>query len=554
MKKNELRIIPLGGLGEIGKNFTVFETKNDILIVDCGLAFPESNMLGIDFVIPDFSYVIENRDKIRGILITHGHEDHIGGIPYLLEKINVPIYATRLTIGILEHKLIEKRIKNTQLNIVKAGQLLTFGTDFVVELINVNHSIADSLALAINTPAGIIMHTGDFKIDLTPLGGEVTDITRFGEYGRQGVKLLMMDSTNAEIQGKTNSERTVKSSFEKMFDRYRNYRITIATFSSNIYRIQSIFDISAKYGRKVAITGRSMLNTLEIAMKLNYIHVPDNTLISIDDVPGYRKEEVTIITTGSQGEPMSALYRMALEDHSKIHLDENDVILLSSHPIPGNEKLVNEIINKLYDKGCKVVSDKIASIHVSGHACQDELKLIFELVRPEYFMPVHGETKHLIAHKKLAQWIGIPEDHIFIGENGKPLQILKTKIGFLDNVKSGEVFVDGLRTGEIGPVVIKDRQILSESGVVIASIVINKKTKKLACSPNIVSRGFVVVNESADFTNSLRQITEKEVLKTLNTEGSTWVDVRKNVKNILSKYIYNRTKCSPMILPIITGI
>ncbi len=475
--KGYVKVIPLGGLGEIGKNMYVYETINDIIIIDCGLSFPTEEMLGVDIVIPDITYLEKRKDKIRGLVITHGHEDHIGGVTYFLNKINVPVYGTGLTLGILEYKLEEKKmLKKARLQKIEAGGTLRLG-DFNLEFIHVNHSIADSLAIIINTPVGRIVHTGDFKVDYSPLYDDITDLTRLGELGKEGVSLLLMDSTNAEKPGKTQSERTIYRSFDEMFKKYDKNRITFATFSTNTNRIQTIFDLADKYNRKVALTGRSMLNIVDIAMKKGYITTPENLFIDIDDVNNYLDEEVVIITTGSQGESLSALSRMALSDHKKITLTEDDVVVMSAHAIPGNEKAVSSVINSLLDLGVTVVHDKEADVHVSGHGCQDELSLILTMTKPKYFMPMHGETRQLLANKKLAENIGMDKENIFVSDLGKVLVLTENSCKFMGEVPSGEVFVDGYGVGDVGSIVLRDRNTLSENGLVLSIITIIRLKK-----------------------------------------------------------------------------
>ena len=552
--KEYVKVIPLGGLGEVGKNLTVFETEKDIIIVDCGLSFPDDDMLGIDLVIADISYIEKKKDKVRGIIITHGHEDHIGGVSYLLEKVNVPVYGSGLTLGILEYKLQEKRMKNkVKLQKVNAGQTLKIG-DFEIEFIHVNHSIADALALCINTPVGRIIHTGDFKIDLSPMYDDITDITRLGELGKEGVRLLLMDSTNAEKQGKTDSERAIYHSFNNMFSEYRNNRLTFATFSTNTNRIQSIINLAAKYNRKIAMTGRSMLNITDVAMEKGYIKVPEDTLIDIDEVNEYPKEQIVLLTTGSQGEAMSALHRMAIGEHKKVKLTEDDVVVLSSHAIPGNEKSVSKIINSLLDIGVTVIHDKDANVHVSGHGCQDELTLMYTLTRPEHFMPVHGETRQLLANKNLAIRNGMDPKNIHIGYNGRVLVLTKTKCCFMGTVSSGEVYVDGNGVGDIGSIVLRDRKTLSEDGLVLSIITIDNKKKKIVAGPDIVSRGFVYVKESDELIGEIKRISRREAQKCLDNEDCEWASIKANVKDALYKFINAKTKRTTMILPIIISV
>lgn len=554
-KTNYVKVIPLGGLGEIGKNMTVFETPKDIIIIDCGMAFPDEEMLGIDMVIPDFSYLEDKKDKVKALLITHGHEDHIGAIPYFVEKFNVPIYGSGLSLGIIENKLAERKLlKKANLQKVNAGTTLSIG-DFKIEFIHVNHSISDAFGIAIDTPVGKIVHTGDFKVDFSPLYDDITDLTRFGELGKEGVRLLLMDSTNAEKASKTNSERIIRDSFDKMFKEYSDKRMIFATFSTNTNRIQTIFNLSAKYGRKVALTGRSMLNIVDVAMAQGYIKIPEDTLIDIDDINSYPKNEITIITTGSQGEPMSALYRLALSEHKKINLTEEDIVILSSKPIPGNEKAVNRVINMLLDAGIQVIHSDKADVHVSGHACQEELALIHSLVKPENFMPVHGEVRQLLASKRLAESLGIPTEKIFISNIGRVLIMTENSCQFIgEPVKSGEIFVDGAGVGDIGSIVLKDRRNLSEDGLVLSIITIDNKKKKIVAGPDIISRGFVYVKESEELMQEIKKISKREVNKCLENKDYEWASIKSNVKDALHKYIFAKTKRNPMILPVIISI
>lgn len=552
--KGYVKVIPLGGLGEIGKNMYVYETVNDIIIIDCGLSFPSEELLGVDIVIPDITYLEKRKDKVRGLIITHGHEDHIGGVTYFLNKINVPVYGTDLTLGILEYKLEEKKmLKKARLQRIEAGGKLKIG-DFNLEFVHVNHSIADSLAIVVNTPVGRIIHTGDFKVDYSPLYDEITDLTRLGELGKEGVKLLLMDSTNAEKPGKTQSERTIYRSFDEMFKKYDKNRITFATFSTNTNRIQTIFNLADKYNRKVALTGRSMLNIVDIAMTKGYITVPENLFIDIDDVNEYLDEEVVIVTTGSQGESLSALNRMALSEHKKITLTEDDVVVMSAHAIPGNEKAVGSVINSLLDLGVTVIHDKEADVHVSGHGCQDELSLILTMTKPEYFMPMHGETRQLLANKKLAENMGMDKENIFVSDCGRVLVLTENNCRLMGEVESGEVFVDGYGVGDVGSIVLRDRNTLSENGLVLSIITINNKTKKIVAGPDIVSRGFVYVKESEELINEIKQISRKEAQKCLNAENYDWASIKNNIRESLAKYIMAKTKRSPMILPIIISV
>lgn len=552
---NTVKIIPLGGLGEIGKNLTVLETDNDILIVDCGMGFPDESQLGVDLIIPDVTYLEKKIDKIRGILLTHGHEDHIGGIPYFLKKFpKTKIFGTRLTLGIIEHKLVEhKIIANKQ--IVKSGETYQFGTDFSVEIVKVNHSIAGAVALAITTPVGVIFHTGDFKIDLTPTQGRVIDLSKFAEYGNKGVKLLMCDSTNAEREGSTSSEKTVAKQLMEIFDANKEKRIIVATFSSNMYRIQSVINAALKNGRKICFNGRSMLRIIETSIELGYININDDDIVDIEHVNDYEDNKITIITTGSQGEPMSALYRMAYNDHKQVSLDENDLVVLSSHTIPGNEKLVNDVINRLIEKGVEIAyDDNTSNIHVSGHACRDELKIIHTLLKPEFFMPVHGEIRHLHAHKQLALSIGMNPDNILITKIGHVVELTENSLKEIGEVPSGQVMIDGSGIGDVGNIVIRDRQTLSTDGIIIAVIKMDGRTKQVVGKPDIVSRGFVFVKEADELMSKIRNITYKEAIKCYENNIYEWKDIKTNIKDGISKFVYNKTKRNPMILPIIITV
>lgn len=552
---NTVKIIPLGGLGEIGKNLTVLETDNDILIVDCGMGFPDESQLGVDLIIPDVTYLEKKIDKIRGILLTHGHEDHIGGIPYFLKKFpKTKIFGTRLTLGIIEHKLVEhKIIANKQ--IVKSGETYQFGTDFSVEIVKVNHSIAGAVALAITTPVGVIFHTGDFKIDLTPTQGRVIDLSKFAEYGNKGVKLLMCDSTNAEREGSTSSEKTVAKQLMEIFDANKEKRIIVATFSSNMYRIQSVINAALKNGRKICFNGRSMLRIIETSIELGYININDDDIVDIEHVNDYEDSKITIITTGSQGEPMSALYRMAYNDHKQVSLDENDLVVLSSHTIPGNEKLVNDVINRLIEKGVEIAyDDNTSNIHVSGHACRDELKIIHTLLKPEFFMPVHGEIRHLHAHKQLALSIGMNPDNILITKIGHVVELTENSLKEIGEVPSGQVMIDGSGIGDVGNIVIRDRQTLSTDGIIIAVIKMDGRTKQVVGKPDIVSRGFVFVKEADELMSKIRNITYKEAMKCYENNIYEWKDIKTNIKDGISKFVYNKTKRNPMILPIIITV
>ncbi len=558
----KLRVIPLGGLNEIGKNMTVIEYGDDLIIIDCGIGFPdEDEMPGIDLVIPDVTYLENNRERIRGMVLTHGHEDHIGAIPYILQKIDVPIYGTRLTLGILENKLREHTLPwKTDLRCVKAGDTIRLGASLSVEFIHVNHSIADACALAIRTPLGLIVHTGDFKLDLTPIEGEMMDITRLGELGREGVLLMMCESTNAERPGHTPSEKVVGKSLEYIFTVNPDKRIIISTFSSNVHRVQQIIDVSARHGRKVAVTGRSMINIVSAAVELGYMSVPSGVLIDISDIKRYRPEELTLITTGSQGEPMSALYRMAFGEHSQVSLGLGDLVVLSASAIPGNEKLVGRIINELSKMGVQVINDAAADVHVSGHACQEEIKLVQGLLKPRYFMPVHGEYKHMTANKALAESMGIPSGNVFISDIGKILEIDKKGARFSGVVPAGVVLIDGYGVGDVGNIVLRDRKHLSQDGLIVVVATIDEHSGLLLSGPDIVSRGFVYVRESEALMDDVRRIASDSLQKHLlnsrrsRSENCDWHELKNHVKDDIARFIYSRTKRKPMILPIIMDV
>ena len=552
----KVRIIPLGGLNEIGKNITAIECGDDIIVIDCGFGFPDEDMLGIDLVIPDFTYLKDNIDKVRAVLLTHGHEDHIGGIPYLLREINVPIYGTLLTLGIIKNKLLEFKLQfEADLRVVNAGDTIKLGENFAVEFIHVNHSIADACALCIDTPQGKIFHTGDFKLDLTPIDGEVMDITRLGELGKEGIELLMCESTNAEREGYTPSERKVGKSLEYVFSTQNDKRIVIATFSSNVHRVQQIIDTSARHGRKVAITGRSMLNVVGAATELGYMDIPEGVLIDISEIKRFRPEEITIITTGSQGEPMSALYRMAFSDHNQVTIGRNDLVILSSSPIPGNEKLISRIINELTKNGVTVLHDTIASVHVSGHACREELKLMQALLKPRYFMPVHGEYRHLNANRELALEMGMAERDIFISDIGKVLELSATGARFVGSVPAGKVLVNGNSVGEVGNIVLRDRRHLSQDGLVVVVAGVDLDARLLISGPDVVSRGFVYVREAEDLMDEIKVVAAESIDNYL--DRSRMIDraaLKAKLKEDLSKYLYSKTKRRPMILPIIMDV
>ncbi len=543
----------LGGLNEIGKNIAVIEYENDIIIIDCGLAFPDEDMLGIDLVIPDFTYLEKNASKIRGVLITHGHEDHIGGLPYLLKNINVPVYGTKLTLGIVETKLAEhKLLGERKLVTVQAGDVVKLGV-FKCEFIRANHSIADACMIAVRTPEGIILHTGDFKLDVSPIGGEMMDLTRIGEYGREGVLLLMCESTNVDHPGFTPSEKIVGASLDTIFMTNTDRRIIIATFSSNVHRVQQIINSSVKFGRKVAITGRSMLNVVGAAVRLGYMDVPAGALIDITDINKYPPEMITIVTTGSQGEPMSALYRMAFSDHSQVELTPNDLVVLSSHAIPGNEKLVSRIINEMYKKGVSVYHDE-AVVHVSGHACQEELKLIHALTKPKFFMPIHGEYHHLMQHKELAEYMGMDPKNIFIMDIGQVLELDSDSCKKNGTVPSGRMMVDGYGVGDVGNIVLRDRRHLAQDGLIVVVATVDIDEATIISGPDLISRGFVYVRESEELMDDVRNLVRGVLCDTLDSGVTEWTQMKSNVKDALTKYLYNKTKRKPMILPIIMNV
>ncbi len=553
--KGKLRVIPLGGLNEIGKNLTVLEYADDILIIDCGLGFPDEDMPGIDLVIPDITYLEANKDKIRGMVLTHGHEDHVGAIPYCLRQINPPIYGTRLTLGIIENKLKEHTLPyEPDLHCVSAGQTVKLGA-FSVEFIHVNHSIADACALSITTPLGVVVHSGDFKLDITPIDGEMMNLTRLGEIGRRGVLLLMCESTNAERQGFTPSEKKVGRSLEYIFTTNKDKRIVIATFSSNVHRVQQIINVSAKHGRRVAITGRSMLNIIGAAVELGYMSVPDGVLVDINEIKRYKPEELTLITTGSQGEPMSALYRMAFSDHAQVSLGHNDVVVLSSSAIPGNEKLVGRIINELSKNGVSVLHDASLEVHVSGHACQEELKLLQALLKPKYFMPVHGEYRHLAANRELALDMGLADKNIFISDIGKVLEIDVKGARFAGLVPSGKVLVDGYGVGDVGNIVLRDRRHLAQDGLIVIVASVDTDARLLLSEPDVVSRGFVYVRESEELMDEIRQLATEAITDKLEKGGRVdRMELKTCVKDTLTKYLYSKTKRKPMVLPVIMNV
>ncbi len=546
-----LKIIPLGGLEQIGMNITAFEYDDSIVVVDCGLSFPEDDMLGIDLVIPDVTYLKNNIEKVKGFVITHGHEDHIGALPYVLRDINIPIYATKLTMGIIENKLKEHNLTgNTKRKVVKFGQSINLG-QFRIEFIKTNHSIVDAAALAIYSPAGIVVHTGDFKVDYTPVFGDAIDLQRFAEIGKKGVLALMCDSTNAERPGFTPSERTVGKTFDILFEEHKNTRIIIATFASNVDRVQQIINTAYRFGRKVVVEGRSMVNIIETATNLGYLSIPDNTLIDIELLKNYPDEKTVIITTGSQGESMAALSRMAGDNHRKISIGPTDTVIFSSHPIPGNEKAVTNVINELLLKGADVI---FQDVHVSGHACQEEIKLIYTLVHPKYAIPVHGEFKHLKAQAKIAKELGIPKENIFIIQSGDVLELSEEKAEITGKVPVGDILVDGLGVGDVGNIVLRDRQHLAEDGILIVVLGLDGATDELVSGPDIVSRGFVYVRESDELMDEARVVVNDAVEGCLGRGISDWGKLKSSIKDALGEYVWRKTKRRPMILPIIMEI
>ena len=550
--QNKVQIIPLGGLGEIGKNMTAFRYGDDMILIDAGLMFPEDDMLGIDLVIPDISYLIENQDKLKGIFLTHGHEDHIGALPYVMKQIDCPVYGTALTLGILEGRLKENGVSSENCRIIKPGDKITAGA-FKLDFIRVNHSIPDAIAIAINTPIGTIIHTGDFKIDHTPVDGQVTEFNKFADYGDRGVLALLADSTNAERPGFTPSEKMVGKTFDDEF-RYAKNRIIVATFSSNVHRIQQVIDAALKYDRKVAVIGRSMVNVVNIAKELGYLKAPEGEIIDIDETHNYTPDKIVIITTGSQGEPMSALTRMAMNDHKKVDIMPGDTVIISATPIPGNEKLVSRTIDHLYKLGADVIYEKSNGVHVSGHASQEEIKLMHNLVRPKFFVPVHGEFRHLIKHANLAQSLGMPKENIVIAENGSVIELTKNSIGINGKVPAGKVLVDGLGVGDVGNIVLRDRRQLSQDGIMIVVVTIDKENCHVVSGPDIVSRGFVYVREAEGLMDEAKDKVQLALEKCEENGVSEWSAIKSTVRDSLGRFLYERTRRRPMILPIIMEI
>ena len=550
--QNKVQIIPLGGLGEIGKNMTVFRYGDDIILIDAGLMFPEDDMLGIDLVIPDITYLLENKDKVKAIFLTHGHEDHIGALPYVLKQIDVPVYGTALTLGILQGRLRENNVSDNNLVTIKPGDKINVGA-FNLEFIRVNHSIPDAISIVIKTPIGTIIHTGDFKFDQTPVDGQVTQFNKFAEFGDEGVLAVLADSTNAERPGFTQSEKMVGQTFDDEF-RYARNRIIVATFSSNVHRIQQVVDSAVKYKRKVAVIGRSMINVVNIAMELGYLRIPEGVLIDIDETNNYTSDQIVIITTGSQGEPMSALTRMAMNDHKKVDIMPGDTVIISATPIPGNEKLVARTIDHLYKLGADVIYEKSNGVHVSGHASQEEIKLMHNLVRPKYFIPVHGEYRHLIKHANLAKDLGMPSENIVIAENGSVIEISKNSIGINGKIQSGKVLVDGLGVGDVGNIVLRDRRQLSQDGIMIVVVTIDHETCHVVSGPDIVSRGFVYVREAEDLMEEAREKVLSALERCENNGVSEWSMIKSTIRDNLGRFLYERTRRRPMILPIIMEI
>ena len=549
---NKLNIIPLGGLGEIGKNMTAFRYGNDIILIDAGLMFPEDDMLGIDLVIPDITYLIENQDKLKGIFLTHGHEDHIGALPFILKQLDVPVYGTALTLGILEGRLEEAGVSTANLNVIKSGDRVRAGV-FKLEFMRVNHSIPDAIGMAIHTPVGLIVHTGDFKIDQTPVDGQVMELNRFAEYGDRGVLLMMADSTNAERPGYTQSEKFVGETFDNEF-RHAKHRIIVATFSSNVHRIQQICDTAVKFRRKVAVMGRSMVNVGNISLKLDYLKVPEGLLIDIDDIRNYSNDQIVVICTGSQGEPMSALTRMSMGENRKVQIVPGDTVIISAAPIPGNEKMVSNTINHLYMLGAEVVYEKANGVHVSGHASQEELKLMHHLVRPKFFMPVHGEYRHLVKHARLAESLGMDPKNIMIAQNGSVVELSRDKICINGKVMAGKVLIDGLGVGDVGNIVLRDRRQLSQDGIMIVVVGVDSATNQIVSGPDIVSRGFVYVREAEDLMVEAKGRVQDALDKCEERNHTEWSTLKVAIRDSLGRFLFEKTRRRPMIIPIIMEV
>lgn len=550
---DSVRVIPLGGLGEIGKNITAIEYKDEIIVIDCGIAFPDEDMYGVDLVIPDITYLLNNKDKVKGFFITHGHEDHIGSLPYILKQLNAPIYGTNLTLGMIRTKLEEHAlVSDCELNVVNTSDVIKL-ENLSVEFIRVTHSIADSCALAIHTPIGVILHTGDFKIDYTPIDGKVMDLERISALGKEGVLLLMADSTNVERAGHTISEKSIGETFNRVFASAEG-RVIVATFASNIHRMQQIVDASVEYGRKVAFSGRSMENVSKVAMELGYLHIPEGSMITLDEIKNYTNEKITIITTGSQGESMAALARIAFSNHRKIKIESKDLFIISASPIPGNEKFISRVINELFRKGAEVIYDDLEEVHVSGHAYQEELKLIHTLVHPKYFMPVHGEYRHLKHHAKLAQKLGMDAKQVFTLETGQVLEVSDKEAKISGRVHTGSVFVDGLGVGDVGNIVLRDRKHLAEDGMLTIVVTLERETYSIIAGPDVITRGFVYAKESEALINEVKEIVKKELSDCLEKKVIEWYVLKGNMKSATERFLYEKTKRRPIILPIIMEI
>ncbi|MRN23325.1 ribonuclease J [Romboutsia ilealis] len=550
---NKIKVAALGGLNEVGKNMTVIEYKDEIIVIDAGLSFPEDEMLGVDIVIPDITYLMRNKDRIKGIFITHGHEDHIGALPYILKKLNVPVYGSRLSIALIQVKLKEHKLNNVKLNVVTPRQIIKLA-NMDIEFIKMNHSIPDAYSIAVHTDQGIIFHTGDFKVDLTPIDGDVMDMHRICELSQKGVLLMLADSTNVGKPGYSMSERTVGTGLDDLFRKGCDSRIIVATFASNIHRLQQIVNMAAKFGRKVAVSGRSMVNVVGVAKELGYLEIEDDMLIDLNDISKYQDNELVIITTGTQGEPMSALARMATAEHKKVEIRRGDLVIISAHPIPGNEKLISKVINFLFEKGAEVVYNDIADIHVSGHACQEELKLMHRLVRPKYFMPAHGEFRMLKRHAELAVELGMSENNVFVMQTGEVLELDKNSAGVTNRIPTGNVLVDGLGVGDVGNIVLRDRKHLSEDGLMIVVVTISKEDGKVLAGPDIISRGFVYVRESEDLMDGAKNVIKDVLVECEEKNIKEWAYLKNNIKENLKEYLYQKTKRNPMILPIIMEV
>ena len=550
---NKIKVAALGGLNEVGKNMTVIEYKDEIIVIDAGLSFPEDEMLGVDIVIPDITYLMRNKDRIKGIFITHGHEDHIGALPYILKKLNVPVYGSRLSISLIQVKLKEHKLNNVKLNVVTPRQIIKLA-NMDIEFIKMNHSIPDAYSIAVHTDQGIIFHTGDFKVDLTPIDGDVMDMHRICELSQKGVLLMLADSTNVGKPGYSMSERTVGTGLDDLFRKGCDSRIIVATFASNIHRLQQIVNMAAKFGRKVAVSGRSMVNVVGVAKELGYLEIDDDMLIDLNDISKYQDNELVIITTGTQGEPMSALARMATAEHKKVEIRRGGLAIISANPIPGNEKLISKVINFLFEKGAEVVYNDIADIHVSGHACQEELKLMHRLVRPKYFMPAHGEFRMLKRHAELAVELGMPENNVFVMQTGEVLELDKNSAGVTNRIPTGNVLVDGLGVGDVGNIVLRDRKHLSEDGLMIVVVTISKEDGKVLAGPDIISRGFVYVRESEDLMDGAKNVIKDVLVECEENNIKEWAYLKNNIKENLKEYLYQKTKRNPMILPIIMEV